>query len=347
MWVGAAPPLEWSGDRNCSHAVNSVVDFVRVFGGARLVFVGDSIARNEVMDIVGRAYGCDPPEMDKRSNYTGGDAWRRAWTIDVDAEPGGAAPAFVAARRAACDGLAAGAGWYDRLFTLRLPSNNSRVVALEFRWEPRIASVPRSAWWQAIDAGVADADAVVVGAYAWLAFGQGRGEEEPMPSDEYIVAAHRQFIAVLAASPRAAYWRDRLVHRSPPVMEREAFAGLYSTAGSLRVTNDVGAVWRAAGFRTLNMTGYSRVAACGADAAAAAAVNATPGYGGGHCLATVLTSDGHHMQPWTSGVTFQALVTALAAHACPRTRAPPECRPTCEFNLTARQLQQPGAVLGV
>ena len=142
MWVGSSPPLTWSWSlpdgARCSHAASGLVELVRVFGGRRLIFSGDSTARNEVVDVVGTAYGCKIPQVDHRSNGSLPAAWLADWALDASALAGGHAggnsaayAAFSAARADACAMVESRAAWSDYIFSLRLPTGGS-AVALEF-----------------------------------------------------------------------------------------------------------------------------------------------------------------------------------------------------------------------
>lgn len=326
-WVGSVQPLSWhpsaaSSPPRCVHAVTGIVDFLRIFGGQRFVFTGDSLTRNEIADIVNLAYNCTyfVPGPGRSSVRAPSLEWEASWTIPVPQTGSAAHAVYVSERQAACGVLQGSFGWHSSLFKLRLPEAEARPVALDFLWEAYVEMLPvRNDWFKVLAANSSTLRAIVVGAYAWAGFQFQKPGDPVYMNASGIVGAHRNLIAALAnSSLRAATY-----FRSQPVMERGVNnASMVSTDGSLAVSDAIADAWRLhhPWSPVIDMRGFSRASACTGALAlgGAAATNES----GGYCLSPSLTFDGHHPQSWQSVPRMQATLDAIAAHSCRRSPSP-------------------------
>ena len=298
-------PLQWQPPRQaCQHVASSGVELARAFAGRRIIFAGDSLVRAESWTMMRGIHHCPPSKWYDHRFVT--DVEKR-WGVGFDA-----AMTEVSART--CDDLVGKEltdhAWTDAIFELRAPAEPGQQqdavhsFHFETRWHPYIRTVASSEWFRAISDGVADVDAIVVGSYAWYAF------DLSNPTFGDVMAEHAAFIAAIDASPRAAYLRDRVVYRTPAVMELPLVPGgspMQSGALSRAVASACLSAYTAAGMHVLDMTPFSRVSTC-----------VTPEAPEGYCVNNTLTYDGKHQHAFAIVETFPAAMTALAAIMQPR-----------------------------
>lgn len=330
-WVGTQPPLLWnpnpaSSPPRCVSPVDGVVDLLRIFSGQRLIFTGDSVTRNEVVDFVNLAYDCGYVSPAARSAVLApSQAWRAAWTIP---KPNTSADfaVYEADRKIACKTIDTSYGWHSSLYELRLPVVGYQPLKLEFRWEPYVEMLPkRNDWFKDLATNHTTVRGIVVGAFAWAGF-EFEGPGDPVYRNATaLVGSHMRFITSIANSPV----RDRVFFRSQPVMERGIQnTSMVSTDGCLKLSNDIAATWQRhhPWAPVIDMRGFSRAEACTGTRALGGVV--ATNISGGICLAPLLTADGHHPQAWLSGPRMQATFNAIVSHSCHR-RPSPSCEVVC------------------